>query len=92
MGWLACEFPKEADEAAVDNAMVAVRVEIGKDGRAIRAEVVGHDPGYGFGAAAVDCAMRQHYIAARDRAGAPAVAAMDIQVRFSRPAPKEGPP
>jgi TonB family protein len=87
-----CEFPKEADEAGVDNARVRIRVHVAANGRATGATIVGDDPGHGFGAAALECAGRQHYVAALDAAGCPAAATTDIWVHFTRPPQGRGPP
>jgi protein TonB len=87
----ACEFPKEADEAHKDDASVQIRVKVGVDGLAKEAALSGIDPGYGFGSAAVACALRQHYTPALDNEGHPVAGTTDIWVRFTRPLSK-GPP
>jgi len=87
----ACEFPKEADEAKIDAAGVPIRLEIGPDGRPVRATILS-DPGHGFGAATVECAMRQHYEPARDASGAAVRGTTDIVVRYEREPQKAGDP
>jgi hypothetical protein len=87
----ACEFPQEADEAHKDEVSVQIRVKVGADGLAKEATVSGIDPGYGFGGAAVACALRQHYAPALDSEGCPIAGTTDIWVRFTRPSTK-GPP
>ena len=85
-GW-GCAFPKEADDAGVDDALVRVKVQIGSDGIATGATLIGRDPGYGFAAAAVECAGRQHFVAALDRTGRPVPATMALWIHFIRPPP-----
>jgi len=87
----ACEFPKEADEAHKDDASVQVRVTVGANGLAQAAEVSSLDPGFGFGPAAVACALKQHYSPALDATGCPMAATTELWVRFTRPSTK-GPP
>jgi hypothetical protein len=88
----ACEFPKEADEAGIDDARVRIRVEVLSNGRAKGATLVGDDPGHGFAGAALECAARQHYVPATDSAGCPVAGVTEFWVRYTRPPPKKGPP
>jgi periplasmic protein TonB len=75
-------FPADAD--AGDFATVLIAVSVGLDGLPKRVAML-RDPGHGFGAAAIQCAMSQRYSTALDRQGS-AVAATTppIIVRFSR--------
>lgn len=85
--WDSCPFPREADDAGVDQASVELRVMVSENGRAENAEVL-RDPGFGFAEAARDCAMRASYSPGRDEGGAP-IRAMTkrFRVRFERPPP-----
>jgi protein TonB len=78
-----CPFPPAADIAGVDDASAVVDVIIKPDGTPASARVVS-DPGNGFGAAAVSCAMRERYHAALDRDGNPIQQSKRINVKFSR--------
>jgi periplasmic protein TonB len=75
-------FPADVD--AGDFATVLIAVSVGADGLARRVAML-RDPGHGFGAAAIQCAMSQRYNAALDRQGlAVAATTPPIIVRFSR--------
>jgi hypothetical protein len=75
-------FPSDAD--AGDYATVLIAVSVGSDGSAKRVAML-RDPGHGFGAAAIQCAMSQRFQAALDRTGNPVAATTPpILVRFSR--------
>lgn len=75
-------FPSDAD--AGDYATVLIAVSVGSDGSAKRVAML-RDPGHGFGAAAIQCAMGQRFNAALDRTGNPVAATTPpIVVRFSR--------
>jgi len=75
-------FP--TDPEAGDYATVLIAVSLGADGSAKRVALL-RDPGHGFGAAAIQCAMRQRYNIALDRQGnAVAATTPPITVRFSR--------
>lgn len=75
-------FPNDAD--AGDYATVLIAVSVGADGAAKRVAML-RDPGHGFGAAAIQCAMGQRYHSALDRTGNPIAATTPpILVRFSR--------
>lgn len=78
-----CPWPAQADEAEVDEQEVLVDAEIGPDGRCLRAHVVA-DPGLGFGAHAVECALGAEYRPALDRDGRAIPVRSTIRVRFTR--------
>jgi protein TonB len=63
-----CDFPPEADPAGIDHAAAVVIVTVSPEGAPELVEVV-DDPGHGFGRAARSCALRLHYLPARDREG-----------------------
>ncbi len=63
-----CDFPTEADLARVDHAAVLIQVNVLPNGRAGAISVLS-DPGHGFGRAAIACAKRMTFSAARDRHG-----------------------
>jgi len=75
-------FPNAAD--AGDYATVLIAVSVDSNGSAKGVAML-RDPGHGFGAAAIKCAMGQRYQSALDRAGSPVAATTPpILVRFSR--------
>jgi protein TonB len=79
-----CPWPAEAERADVNEESATVRVVVGPDGVPVSVRVL-RDPGFGFGAAAAACAMREHYNPARDAAGHPVQAeSAPIRVTFSR--------
>jgi protein TonB len=63
-----CDFPAEADLARIDHAAVLIQVNVLPNGRAGAISVLS-DPGHGFGRAAIACAKRMIFSAARDRHG-----------------------
>ena len=80
----ACPWPKEAERADVNEETATVRVTVDGDGTPLSVRLV-RDPGFGFGAAAAACAMREVYAAARDAAGNPVRAeSAPIRVTFTR--------
>jgi TonB family protein len=81
--WM-CPWPAEADARQVDEETVVLQVAVSADGRVERVEVVA-DPGFGFGAAARQCALATRFQPARDSRGT-AIAAMSppIRVHFFR--------
>jgi protein TonB len=81
--WNHCGFPAEADIEQVNYARVTVAVTIGADGTASNASVV-QDPGYGFGALAKRCALREHYQPAKNRDGVTVTATQLITINFKR--------
>jgi periplasmic protein TonB len=78
-----CPFPPEADAAQVDDARVMLEVHVAADGTAEAVNVL-KDPGYGFGRAARQCALRQHHSAALDHDGNPIASTIKANVHFSR--------
>ncbi|HLK93073.1 MAG TPA: ferric siderophore ABC transporter substrate-binding protein, partial [Polyangia bacterium] len=83
-GSWSCPWPAEADARQVDQETVVIRVAVGADGRADRVDVL-EDPGFGFGAAARQCALVTRFGAARDAAGEPVGAlSPPIRVHFHR--------
>jgi protein TonB len=76
-----CPFPAEA--TGVGEAFVQLRVFVGADGQALDAAVLA-DPGHGFGAAAVRCAIGTRWSPALDREGTPVRATALVRVRFTR--------
>ena len=86
-----CEFPKEAEEAGVDQARIRIRVQVDSNGRATGATVVEGDSDHGFGDAALKCAVRQLYSPALDKAGHPVAGVADFWVRYVRLPREAGP-
>ncbi|WP_437575181.1 TonB family protein [Sorangium sp. So ce887] len=83
----ACPYPDEADKNAIDRGTAVIKVYVEPDGSA-RWAVVLHDSGYGFGAAAAQCAVRRRYVPAKDRSGAPFGSwTLPITVTFTREPP-----
>jgi protein TonB len=79
-----CPWPREADDAHIDEQTVVIRVVVAADGTVESASVVS-DPGHGFGPAAASCAVRTRFIPARDRDGRPIRATSPpLRVRFIR--------
>lgn len=79
-----CPFPPEADIEQINFKRVQVVVRVSTSGKALDVTVV-DDPGYGFGAAAKRCALRQRYLPALGKDGKPVVGtAPSFFVRFSR--------
>ena len=81
--WDHCGFPAEADMEQVNSARVVIAVTIAADGHAQSANVV-QDPGYGFGALAKRCALREHFSPALGRDGSPITATQVITINFRR--------
>jgi len=79
----ACPFPPAADNAAVDTAVVALKVSVDATGKATNVTVIAH-PGHGFAAEAKACALKATYEPARDPAGKSIAADAVIHVRFQR--------
>jgi protein TonB len=79
----ACEFPPEADEAGINDAYVAIAVEVRPEGKAGSVSVLA-EPGYGFGRAAAACARMQHYVVARDAQGRAVSEVVKLRVHFVR--------
>jgi protein TonB len=78
-----CPFPPEADAAQVDEARVGLEVEIRADGMAGAVNVL-KDPGYGFGRAARQCALRLKHAPALDHDGNSIASTIKVNVHFSR--------
>lgn len=79
-----CPWPREADAEQIDEQTVVLRVVVDASGTAERATVLA-DPGHGFGAAAVACALRTRFVPARARSGEAARSlSPPIRVRFTR--------
>jgi Gram-negative bacterial TonB protein C-terminal len=79
-----CTFPPEAESLHVDIAIVVIVVDVRADGTPSSVAVVS-DPGHGFGDAAMQCAMEQRYVAARDDSGrAVASRTKPFRIRFVR--------
>ncbi|HEX4338018.1 MAG TPA: energy transducer TonB [Polyangiaceae bacterium] len=81
--WDRCGFPAEADIEQINNARVTLVVTVDSDGHATNASV-SQDPGYGFGALAKRCALRERYSPALNRAGEPVTATQTIVINFRR--------
>jgi protein TonB len=76
-----CPFPFEAEDRGIDQAVVALRVEVAASGDVIAAKVA-RDPGAGFGREAQRCALRKRWSPGLDRAGKPTSAVAQVNVRF----------
>jgi len=63
-----CPFPVEADRTGIEGATVVLRVQVDASGMPVGADVV-DDPGYGFGRAGAECAMKARYAPAMDADG-----------------------
>ena len=84
MAQLHCPWPKEADDEQIDTQTVLLRLTINAAGEVEGARTV-KQPGHGFGPAALACAQRTRFVAARDRSGQPARAeGALVRVQFSR--------
>jgi protein TonB len=79
-----CPWPREADDERIDAQTVMLRLTVDAQGHVEAARVV-KEPGHGFGPAAVACARRTRFVAARDRGGKPVRAeGALVRVQFSR--------
>jgi protein TonB len=79
-----CEWPASAVNEEIYEQFVVLRVVVAADGKVENATVV-TDPGYGFGDAAVACALRTRFSPALDADGKPIRATSpSIRVRFTR--------
>jgi len=79
-----CPWPAQAEYEDIDQQLVSIRVLVAADGRVERAELVS-DPGFGFGAAARECARRVRFTPALDSQGrATRALSPPIHVRFVR--------
>jgi len=78
-----CDFPDEANAAQIDEAYVAIQVDVRPDGTPASVRV-SKDPGHGFGRLARGCALGQHFAPALDRDGHPVAATVPFNIHFSR--------
>ncbi len=79
-----CPWPHDAEAEQIDEQIAVVKVVVRADGTALSARIV-RDPGHGFGAAAVECALRTRFTPAADPAGRPIeTESPPIRVRFTR--------
>jgi protein TonB len=79
-----CPWPREAENQYQDEQIVVLRVEVRADGSVETARATS-DPGFGFGKAAVACALRTRFEPAADRDGRPIRSTSPpIRVRFTR--------
>jgi hypothetical protein len=78
-----CPFPREADEAGVDRALVTLEVLIDADGHVMDAKAL-DDPGHGFAREAVLCAYEKRWAPGLDASGTPRRASAQLRVRFVR--------
>jgi protein TonB len=81
--WDHCGFPQEAEVEQVNQAKVSIAVTISADGRAQTVSVM-QDPGYGFGALAKRCALRERFTPAKNRLGEAVAATQVISINFFR--------
>jgi protein TonB len=78
-----CPFPDEADDAAIDHAIVTLRVAVSAEGSMREVDVL-RDPGHGFAREARRCAQSKRWEPGLDRAGQPAGSVATVNVRFER--------
>jgi protein TonB len=78
-----CPFPPEADAAAIDHAVVTLRVDVSASGEVSSARTL-DDPGHGFAQKACACALRKRFSPALDRDGAPMRSTATVHVTFDR--------
>lgn len=78
-----CPFPREADLDGIDDAVVALRVRVARDG-SVEDVSIERDPGSGFGREAMRCARRKRWAPGLDAAGNPAAMSSRVNVRFTR--------
>ena len=79
-----CAWPKAADSEQIDEQSVTLKVSVDAKGRVTAAKLIS-DPGHGFGAAALACALKTRFRPALDERGE-AIASLSppIRVRFTR--------
>ena len=78
------DFPEEAEMAGIPWAIAVVRVKVKPDGTAEWVKVLS-DPGYGFGEAARQAALKTRFQPALDRSGNPIAGEIaPVNVRFIR--------
>lgn len=76
-----CSEPEASRTAGIDSPSVIVELTVEADGTVSRATVV-DDPGYGLGAAARGCALRERLSPARDEDGRPVASVARYRIRF----------
>jgi protein TonB len=81
--WDHCGFPQDADLEQVNYGRVTLVVNVGADGKASSATVV-KDPGFGFGALAQRCALRERFQPALNKAGQAAASTLTMTINFRR--------
>lgn len=81
--WDHCGFPQEAEVEQVNQAKVSIAVTITAEGRAQTVSVM-QDPGFGFGALAKRCALRERFTPAKNRLGQAVAATQVITINFFR--------
>jgi len=79
-----CPWPREAEEEQIDEQTAMVRVTISAAGT-VKQVTLMEDPGFGFGRAAVACALKAHFSPGLDRSGRPVESTSPpIRVHFFR--------
>lgn len=78
-----CPFPREADDAGIDHAVVTLRIDVAITGEVLAASAL-DDPGHGFAQTARTCALRKRFAPALDRRGTPQRAVTTVHVTFDR--------
>jgi protein TonB len=78
-----CPFPPAADVDGVNQAQVAIRVEVDALGRPTRVLILS-DPGHGFAAAARACALGKRWTPGANRWGRASASGINLNVRFVR--------
>lgn len=78
-----CPFPVEADEKGIDNAVVALSIEVAANGDIVNV-TVDRESGNGFGRVAASCARSKRFSPAADRAGTATAGRSRVNVRFHR--------
>jgi outer membrane biosynthesis protein TonB len=76
-----CPLPEEALEEGVDQATVALVIDVAADGKVLGVEVK-QDPGYGFGREARACAFKKRWLPGLNASGQPARGKLPVNVRF----------
>jgi protein TonB len=78
-----CPFPPEADIEQINYMRVSVVVQVNSEGNPKSVEVL-NDPGFGFGRAARQCALKQSYRSALNREGKAIAHSLATVVKFER--------
>jgi protein TonB len=78
-----CPFPPEADIEQINYMRVSVVVQVSAEGNPKSVEVL-NDPGFGFGRAARQCALKQAYRSAMNRNGQAIAHSLATVVKFER--------